>query len=109
MRWLGRTALRGLAEDTDGLAIVNANEVDETLKKMMTSTSDYYLLSYTPANPTVDGKFRRITVKVKRGGTQVRARPGYVATTLNMTPAEMRPTAPVEIKREAGSCVDGAE
>jgi VWFA-related protein len=91
-----RDALRELAEDTDGLAIVDANEVEETLKKMMTSTSNYYLLSYTPANPTADGKFRRITVKVKRAGTQVRARSGYVATTLNMTPAELRSRAPIE-------------
>ena len=81
-------ALRGLAEDTDGLAIVNTKDIEENLKHMMTSTSDYYLLSYTPANTTIDGKFRRISVKVKRPNTHVRARPGYVATTLNMTPAE---------------------
>ena len=91
-----RDALRELAEDTDGMAIVDADDVEPTLKKMMASTSNYYLLSYTPANTAADGKFRRITVKVKRGGTQLRARPGYVATTLNMTPAEMRPAAPVE-------------
>jgi VWFA-related protein len=89
-------ALRGLAEDTDGLAIVNENEVAENLTKMMASTAAYYLLSYTPTNAAVDGKFRRIAVKVKRPNTHVRARPGYVATTLNMTPAELRPAAPVE-------------
>jgi VWFA-related protein len=89
-------ALRGLAEDTDGLAIVNTNEVEESLEKMMSSTSAYYLLSYVPANTSIDGKFRRISVKVKRPNTHVRARPGYVATTLNMTPAELRPAAPVE-------------
>lgn len=89
-------ALRGLAEDTDGLAIVNSNEVDEDLQKMMTSTSSYYLLSYTPTNTAIDGKFRRISVKVKRANTHVRVRPGYVATALNMTPRDMRPAAPVE-------------
>jgi VWFA-related protein len=89
-------ALRGLAEDTDGLAIVDKTEVEENLTKMMTSTSAYYLLSYTPANTSIDGKFRRISVKVKRPNTHVRVRPGYVATTLNMTPAELRPAKPVE-------------
>jgi VWFA-related protein len=89
-------ALKGLAEDTDGLAIVNTRDVEENLKQMMASTSAYYLLSYTPANTSIDGKFRRISVKVKRPNTQVRARPGYVATTLNMTPTELRPAAPVE-------------
>jgi VWFA-related protein len=101
--------LRALAEDTDGLAIVNTNEVEETLKKMMTSTSNYYLLSYTPANPTADGKFRRITVKVKRAGTHVLARRGYVATSLNMTPAESATEGASRDQREAGSGVDGAE
>jgi VWFA-related protein len=89
-------ALRGLAEDTDGLAIVNSDEVEENLKKIMTSTSAYYLLSYTPSNTAIDGKLRRISVRVKRSNTHVLARPGYVATALNMTPREMRPSAPVE-------------
>jgi VWFA-related protein len=89
-------ALRGLAENTDGLAIVNSNEVEESLKKITTSTSAYYLLSYTPMNTTIDGKFRRISVKVKRPNTHVQVRPGYVATALNMTPREMRRAAPIE-------------
>ena len=89
-------ALRGLAENTDGLAVVNSNDVDETLQKMMTSTSSYYLLSYSPMNTAIDGKFRKISVKVKRSNVHVRVRPGYVATALNMTPREMRPAAPVE-------------
>lgn len=89
-------ALRELAEDTGGLAIVNSNEVEEHLTKMATSTSAYYLLSYTPLNTAIDGKFRRISVKVKRANTHVQVRPGYVATALNMTPREMRPAAPVE-------------
>src|SRR4029079_9797319 len=68
----------------------------DTLQKMMTSTSSYYLLSYTPTNTAVDGKFRRISVKVKRSDTHVRVRPGYVATALNLMPRELRPAAPVE-------------
>ena len=84
-------ALRGLAEETDGVAIVNTNNIEGNLKKMMTSTSAYYLLSYSPTNGTPDGKFRRISVKVSRSNTRVRARPGYVA----LTPEEMRPLEPV--------------
>jgi hypothetical protein len=80
-------ALRGLAEETDGVAIVNTNNIEGNLKKMMTSTSAYYLLSYSPTNGTPDGKFRRISVKVNRSGTRVRARPGYIA----LRPEEMLP------------------
>ena len=91
-----QAALNELAEDTDGVASANINDFEENLKTLMTATSAYYLLSYTPTNLTADGKFRRISIKVKRANTHVRARPGYVATTLNMMPAEMRPAAPVE-------------
>jgi hypothetical protein len=85
------SSLHGLAEDTDGIAIVNTSDVGGGLKKMLTATSAYYLLGYTPTNTGVDGKFRRITVKVKRSGTHVRARAGYVSERL----PELRAVAPV--------------
>ena len=45
-------------------------------------TSTYYVLAYSPENTTLDGKFRRITLKVKWEGLSVRARRGYVASPL---------------------------
>ena len=81
--------LRGLAEDTGGLAIVNTNNLESLLGQTMTRTSSLYLVSYSSTNSALDGKYRRITVKVNRPGVAVRARRGYVAT----RPAETR-TAP---------------
>ena len=40
------------------------------------------MLGYTPQNPTLDGKYRRITLKVKPDGLTIRARRGYVASPL---------------------------
>jgi VWFA-related protein len=71
-------SLRILAEETDGRAIVNSNDLDRGLRQIVRDTSAYYLLGYTSAVST-DGKFHKITVRVKRPGLQVRARPGYVA------------------------------
>ena len=70
--------LRILAEETDGRAIVNTNDMDRGLKQIVRDSSAYYLLGYTSAVPT-DGRFHKINVRVKRPGLQVRARPGYVA------------------------------
>src|SRR5688572_22494399 len=74
-----QSSLRALAEDTGGVAIVNTNDIRGRLKEMMTVTSAYYLLGYTPANAALDGRFHRIEVKIDRPGVRVHARPGYVA------------------------------
>jgi VWFA-related protein len=70
--------LRVLADETDGKAIVNSNDLDRGLRQIIRDTSAYYLLGYTSA-VTTDGKFHKINVRLKRPGLQVRARPGYVA------------------------------
>jgi VWFA-related protein len=96
-----QSSLRDLAEDTDGLPIINTNNVEATLRRIVTTTSSYYLVGYTPANATADGRFRRITVKVSRPDTSVSARAGYVAGLSAPTvvvPVETRkPPDPVDI------------
>lgn len=73
--------LRILADDTDGRAIVNSNDLDKGLRQIVTDTSAYYLLGYTSTLSQPDGKFHKINVRVKRPGLQLRARPGYLALT----------------------------
>lgn len=81
--------LQALAENTDGVAVVNRNDIEGGLERVVADLSSYYLLSYYSTNPALDGKFRRITVRVKRPGVVVRARRGYRAA----TPEEMTGTA----------------
>jgi VWFA-related protein len=73
-------SLRVLAENTDGLAIVNSNNLAAGMKRIVDDLSAYYLLGYY-SNGKLDGKFHAITVRVKRPGVQVRARRGYLAAT----------------------------
>ena len=75
------TALQTLAENTDGLAILNSNDLERGLRRVSADLTSYYLLGYYSNNPRLDGRFRRITVRVKRSGTDVRARRGYLAPT----------------------------
>ena len=70
-----------LADNTDGRAIVNRNDLAAGMKQIMRDASGYYLLGYTSTSAPTDGKFHTIDVKVKRPGVEVRARKGYWAYT----------------------------
>jgi VWFA-related protein len=74
------TSLRTLAEATDGLAIVNSNDLAKGFRRVVDDLSSYYLLGYYSTGK-LDGKFHPITVRVKRPGVQVRARRGFLAAT----------------------------
>ena len=74
--------LRTLAENTDGLAVVNSNDLDRGLRRVADDLSSYYLLGYYSSNAKPDGTYRKITVRVRRPGVDVRARSGYRAATL---------------------------
>jgi VWFA-related protein len=73
--------LKTLAANTDGYAIVDPYAAKDALARMLTDTGTYYLLAYYSTNTKLDGKFRQVTVRVKRAAAQVRARPGYLAPT----------------------------
>lgn len=75
------TSLRTLADATDGLAIVDTNDLAGGLRRVVADLSSYYLLGYY-SNAKLDGRFHPITVRVKRPGVQVRARRGYLAATV---------------------------
>jgi VWFA-related protein len=68
-----------LAKETGGFLIENTNNLGAGVARMQQERRTYYLLGYEPTNATMDGKFRRVTVKVKRSKVGVRARPGYLA------------------------------
>jgi VWFA-related protein len=70
-------SMRSLAVDTDGEALVNTNNLEGGLKRIADDLSSYYLLGYYSTNTKLDGRFRSITVRVKRPGVKVRARRGY--------------------------------
>lgn len=74
-------SLRVLAEQTDGRAIVNTNDLVPGLQQMLKDSSSYYLLGYNSSVAATDGKFHEIDVRVRREGLRVRARPGYWAIT----------------------------
>ncbi|MEW6206945.1 MAG: VWA domain-containing protein [Acidobacteriota bacterium] len=72
--------LRALASGTGGIAVLNKNDFSSGLDKIITASQGYYILAYTPTDANFDGKFRKIEVKLKRGGGyRLYARKGYIA------------------------------
>ncbi|MEZ5290533.1 MAG: VWA domain-containing protein [Vicinamibacterales bacterium] len=86
-----QSTLQVLAENTDGRAIINRNDLARGMQQIVRDSSAYYLLGYNSTQSRSDGKFHPIKVRVKRPGLQVRARKGYWALTEAET---VRATAP---------------
>ena len=80
--------LRTLAENTDGIAIVNTNDLSAGLKRIVDDVSAYYLLGYYSTNPKFDGRIRNIQVRMKPAGLTVRARRSYLAPNESAVRAE---------------------
>ena len=85
-----RSSLRWLADGTDGLAIVNTNNITEGLARVVEDLSSYYLLGYYATGVEMDGTFHEVRVRMNRPGVDVRARRGYLAASRE----EMLATAP---------------
>jgi VWFA-related protein len=103
--------LRVLADETDGRAIVNSNDLDRGLRQIIRDTSAYYLLGYTSA-VTTDGKYHKLNVRVKRQGLQVRSRPGYMAmsaTEVERALAPKKPGPPPAITEALGTLAVSAQ
>lgn len=95
-------SLQLLAENTDGRAIVNSNDLARGMQQIVRDSSAYYLLGYNSSSAAQDGKFHPIRVRVKRPGVQVRARKGYWALSseeATRAAAPARPGPPPAVSR----------
>jgi len=68
-----------LASDSGGFTVKNTNDLGKGIQRIADESRSYYLLGYNPSNAALDGRFRKIEVKVARKGVKVRARRGYYA------------------------------
>jgi VWFA-related protein len=71
-----QSPLQMIAEKTGGVSVINSNNVGPQLDRIAEDFSSFYSLGYTPTHQG-DGRYHRITVKVKRKGVNVRFREGY--------------------------------
>jgi VWFA-related protein len=95
--------LRALADNTDGRAIINRNDLAKGMQQIIRDSSGYYLIGYNSSQAPTDGRFHKIDVEVTRRGVDVRARKGYWAYT-----AEDAARASAPPKPEAAPAVSNA-
>jgi VWFA-related protein len=73
--------LKSLADETDGLAVVNTNDLNAGMKRIADDLAAYYVLGYYTSNTKFDGGVRTIRVRYKANGKAIRARRQYRAPT----------------------------
>ena len=69
-----------MAEETGGKATYTTNDLAGAVTDAIDSGSNYYTLTYTPTNQTLDTKFRTISVKVDQPNLKLVYRNGYYAS-----------------------------
>jgi VWFA-related protein len=84
-RDLNHSTMEYLAKDTGGQAYYNTNGLSGALARVVNNGARYYSLTYSPTNSTMDGKFRRIQVKLLNGKGSLAYRRGYFADDLTTT------------------------
>jgi VWFA-related protein len=74
-----RDGLSVLADATGGRAIINTNAPETHVPEVFAESHSYYLLGFSPADPTPNGRYHKIEVKVDRHSVSVHTRAGYYA------------------------------
>jgi len=71
--------LSEIAGETGGTFYQNNNDLFTGLKRAFADGREYYMLAYVSSNEALDGKFRKIEVKVQEKNAVVNAKRGYWA------------------------------
>lgn len=75
-----RDGLNALARDTGGFLVVNTNDLNAGIQRVLAENETYYVLAWEPEMTYRDGRFRKIDVKIpNRPELRVRTRKGYFA------------------------------
>ncbi|MBN2264973.1 MAG: hypothetical protein JW775_04080 [Candidatus Aminicenantes bacterium] len=69
--------LREMARVTGGYSASSAN-IASVMQKAVEASENYYLLYYRPRDIRNDGRFRRLTVRVRDGAYRISHRQGYI-------------------------------
>jgi len=83
----GHSSMEQIAKDTGGQAFFNTNGISDALTRVVNNGSHFYSLAYSPTNTNMDGKYRRIQVKLSSRKDTLAYRRGYFADDANTAQA----------------------
>lgn len=69
-----QTGLVSLSVETGGLPLLDTNDLDASVGRVLDDQRGYYLLGFEPAERTSDRRRHKVSLKVTRPGLRVRAR-----------------------------------
>jgi hypothetical protein len=73
-----RDGMSALARDTGGFLVINTNDLNAGLQRVLDDNETYYVLAWEPETSYRDGRFRKIEVRIPgRPELRVRTRKGY--------------------------------
>jgi len=78
----GEAYLKRMSNETGGsvFTVDRKHTLEDVFKEIQDSMRSQYSIAYTPTNPTKDGSFRHIEIRVKGSDYKIQARKGYYAT-----------------------------
>jgi len=72
-------AIKTLSKDTGGITFTQKKSFEDVLNQIGQAMQKSYVLSYSSNNEKMDGRFRKIEVRIRRKDVKVRHRKGYYA------------------------------
>jgi VWFA-related protein len=71
--------LSTLAADTGGKFFGDSNDFAPAFQTLQRDTAEYYVVGFRSSNPTRDGRYRKLQIRVNRPDVKLEYRPGYYA------------------------------
>jgi VWFA-related protein len=85
-----QATLETFASMTGGRAYFNSNDLAKGFRNAVADSSQYYMLGYYLDRSRTKSGWRKLSVKVKRDHTEVRARSGFFVTNTTVDPGNSR-------------------
>jgi hypothetical protein len=86
----GIDSMNLFAGGTGGRAFYNISDLAGAMKTAVEDSEVTYALGFYPGDIKLDGSYHKLSVKVARGGVELRARKGYFATDLKQPTEKQR-------------------